>query len=89
MALREHFGALFLVAVALGVFSAARFYAVSWLGEAGHGRSAPGGLQPHVLRQSPSSSSTQTGEVLSRLTADTTLCRPWWARRCRWGCAMP
>ncbi|REN17712.1 ABC transporter, partial [Mycobacterium tuberculosis] len=33
MALREHFGALFAVAVALGVFSAARFYTVSWLGE--------------------------------------------------------
>jgi len=33
MALREHFGALFAVAVALGLFSAARFYTVSWLGE--------------------------------------------------------
>ena len=33
MALREHFLALFGVGVALGVFSAARFYTVSWLGE--------------------------------------------------------
>ena len=33
MALRDHFLALFGVAVALGVFSAARFYTVSWLGE--------------------------------------------------------
>src|SRR5947207_14627808 len=33
MALREHFVALFGVAVALGLFSAARFYTVSWLGE--------------------------------------------------------
>ena len=33
MALRDHFGALFAVAVALGLFSAARFYTVSWLGE--------------------------------------------------------
>src|SRR5262245_61392217 len=33
MALREHFVALFLVGLALGVFSAARFYMVSWIGE--------------------------------------------------------
>jgi ATP-binding cassette, subfamily B, bacterial len=33
MALREHFAALFGVAVALGLFSAVRFYLVSWLGE--------------------------------------------------------
>src|ERR1035441_5201500 len=33
MALREHFFALFAVGVALGIFSAARFYMVSWLGE--------------------------------------------------------
>src|SRR3954452_13767758 len=33
MALRDHFFALFAVGVALGVFSAARFYMVSWLGE--------------------------------------------------------
>jgi ATP-binding cassette, subfamily B, bacterial len=33
MALRGHFLALFGVAAALGAFSAARFYMVSWLGE--------------------------------------------------------
>ena len=33
MALREHFLALFGVAIALGLLSAARFYTVSWLGE--------------------------------------------------------
>ena len=33
MALRDHFAALFGVGAALGLFSAARFYMVSWLGE--------------------------------------------------------
>ena len=33
MALRNHFFELFAVGAALGVFSAARFYTVSWLGE--------------------------------------------------------
>ncbi|MBV7543450.1 ABC transporter transmembrane domain-containing protein [Acidovorax sp. sic0104] len=73
MALRNHFEALFAVAVALGVFSAARFYMVSWLGErvTADLRNAVYG---HVLRQSPQFfETTQTGEVLSRLTADTTL----------------
>ena len=73
MALRNHFGALFAVAVALGIFSAARFYMVSWLGEriTADLRNAVYG---HVLHQSPAFfESTQTGEVLSRLTADTTL----------------
>jgi len=73
MALREHFVALFGVAVALGVFSAARFYTVSWLGErvTANLRNA---VYAHVLHQSPVFfETTQTGEVLSRLTADTTL----------------
>ncbi|MDM0012950.1 ABC transporter transmembrane domain-containing protein [Variovorax sp. J22P168] len=73
MALREHFVALFAVAVALGLFSAARFYTVSWLGEriTADLRNA---VYAHVLRQSPAFfETTQTGEVLSRLTADTTL----------------
>ncbi|MGJ7497597.1 ABC transporter transmembrane domain-containing protein [Variovorax sp. RT4R15] len=73
MALREHFLALFGVAVALGLFSAARFYTVSWLGErvTANLRNA---VYAHVLRQSPAFfETTQTGEVLSRLTADTTL----------------
>jgi len=73
MALRDHFVALFAVAVALGLFSAARFYTVSWLGErvTADLRNA---VYAHVLRQSPVFfETTQTGEVLSRLTADTTL----------------
>src|SRR6186713_2119674 len=73
MALREHFFALFAVGVALGVFSAARFYMVSWLGEriTADLRNA---VYAHVVRQSPQFfETTQTGEVLSRLTTDTTL----------------
>jgi ATP-binding cassette subfamily B protein len=73
MALRDHFFALFAVGVALGVFSAARFYMVSWLGErvTADVRNA---VYAHVIRQSPEFfESTQTGEVLSRLTTDTTL----------------
>ncbi len=73
MALREHFFALFGVAVALGLFSAGRFYTVSWLGErvTANLRNA---VYAHVLRQSPVFfETTQTGEVLSRLSADTTL----------------
>lgn len=73
LALRGHFTALFGVAIALGVFSAARFYMVSWLGErvTADLRNA---VYSHVLRQSPQFfETTQTGEVLSRLTADTTL----------------
>ncbi len=73
MALREHFFALFAVAAALGLFSAARFYLVSWLGErvTADLRNA---VYRHVLQQSPEFfETTQTGEVLSRLSADTTL----------------
>ncbi|WP_295527317.1 ABC transporter transmembrane domain-containing protein [uncultured Pseudacidovorax sp.] len=73
MALREHFLALFAVAIALGLFSAARFYTVSWLGEriTADVRTAVYG---RVLHQSPEFfETTQTGEVLSRLTGDTTL----------------
>ena len=73
MALRDHFFELFAVAVALGLFSAARFYTVSWLGErvTADLRNA---VYSHVLRQSPQFfETTQTGEVLSRLSADTTL----------------
>jgi ATP-binding cassette, subfamily B, bacterial len=73
LALRGHFMALFMVGAALGVFSAARFYTVSWLGErvTADLRNA---VYAHVLHQSPAFfETTQTGEVLSRLTADTTL----------------
>jgi len=73
MALRTHFFELFAVAAALGLFSAGRFYMVSWLGErvTADLRNA---VYAHVLRQSPEFfETTQTGEVLSRLTGDTTL----------------
>ncbi len=73
MALREHFFALFGVGAALGLFSALRFYAVTWLGErvTADLRSA---VYAHVIKQSPQFfETTQTGEVLSRLTTDTTL----------------
>jgi ATP-binding cassette subfamily B protein len=73
MALRTHFFELFAVATALGLFSAGRFYLVSWLGEriTADLRNA---VYSHVLRQSPEFfETTQTGEVLSRLTTDTTL----------------
>jgi ATP-binding cassette subfamily B protein len=73
MALREHFFALFGVGAALGVFSALRFYTVSWLGErvTADLRNA---VYAHVVTQSPEFfESNQTGEVLSRLTTDTTL----------------
>lgn len=71
--LRDHFALLFAVAVALGVFSAARFYVVSWLGErvTADLRQA---VYDHVLHMSPEFfETTQTGEVVSRLTTDTTL----------------
>ena len=73
MALRGHFVALFAVGAALGIFSALRFYMVSWLGErvTADLRNA---VYAHVVRQSPEFfESNATGEVLSRLTTDTTL----------------
>ncbi len=68
-----YFVALFLVACVLAVATAARFYMVSWLGErvTADIRRA---VYAHVLKQSPAFfETTQTGEVLSRLTTDTTL----------------
>ncbi|QNA99843.1 ABC transporter transmembrane domain-containing protein [Massilia sp. Se16.2.3] len=67
------FPGLFAVAAVLGVATAARFYMVSWLGErvTADIRSA---VYRHVVHQSPAFfETTQTGEVLSRLTTDTTL----------------
>src|SRR5450830_761930 len=68
-----YFLGLFAVACVLGVATAARFYMVSWLGErvTADLRSA---VYAHVVTQSPQSfETTKTGEVLSRLTTDTTL----------------
>jgi ATP-binding cassette subfamily B protein len=67
------FMALFGVACILALATAARFYMVSWLGErvTADIRSA---VYTHVVNQSPQFfETTQTGEVLSRLTTDTTL----------------
>ncbi|MEY3721256.1 MAG: hypothetical protein RL618_1775 [Pseudomonadota bacterium] len=67
------FIALFGIACVLAIATAARFYTVSWLGErvTSDIRNA---VYAHVLRQSPEFFEvTQTGEVLSRLTTDTTL----------------
>jgi ATP-binding cassette subfamily B protein len=67
------FLALFGVATVLALATAARFYTVSWLGErvTADIRSA---VYAHVVEQSPEFfETTQTGEVLSRITTDTTL----------------
>lgn len=73
MALRNHFLALFGVGAALGVFSASRYFVVTWLGER-ITADIKRAVYAHVLRQSPEFfETTQSGEVLSRLTADTTL----------------
>ena len=68
-----YFVALFGVACVLALATAARFYIVSWLGErvTADLREA---VYRHVVSQSPQFfETTQTGEVLSRLTTDTTL----------------
>ena len=73
LAVRQHFLLLFGVAVALGIFTAARFYMVTWIGErvTTDLRQA---VYAHVLQQSPQFFETlKTGEVLSRLTTDTTV----------------
>ena len=69
----QYFLALIAVAAMLGIASASRFYFVSWIGErvVADLRQA---VYAHVLKLSPAFFEiTRTGEVLSRLTADTTL----------------
>ncbi len=71
--IRSYFLALIGVVAVMGVASATRFYLVSWIGErvTADVRARVFG---HVLTLSPSFfEATRTGEVLSRLTADTTL----------------
>ncbi len=68
-----YFLSLFALAVVWGAAVAGRFYQVSWIGErvTADLRSA---IYARMLQQSPEYfESTQTGEVLSRLTGDTTL----------------
>jgi len=72
-ALTGFYGAFVLAAALLGLASATRFYAVTWLGErvVADIRKA---VFANVLRLSPQFFEvTRTGEVLSRMTADTTL----------------
>jgi len=69
----HYFLALFGLSVILAIATALRFYFVSWLGErvTADVRSA---IYSHILRMSPQFFEiTKTGEVLSRLTTDTTL----------------
>ncbi len=69
----QYFLGLFGVAMAFGIFSAFRFYLVTWLGErvVADIRKA---VYAHVIRLDPTFFEvTKTGEVLSRLTTDTTL----------------
>ena len=64
---------LFAASVAMAAFTAGRYYMVTWLGERviADVRNA---VYARVLQQSPVFfETTQTGEVLSRLSADTTL----------------
>ena len=72
-AIDRHFLVLFAITGVLAVFSAARFYLVSWLGErvVADLRDA---VYRHVMTLGPSFFEvTRSGEVLSRLTTDTTL----------------
>jgi ATP-binding cassette, subfamily B, bacterial len=73
LSLNGHFVALFGLASFWALAVAARYYTVSWVGERATAdlRSA---VYARVLSQSPQFFETlQTGEVLSRLTGDTTL----------------
>lgn len=69
----KYFLALFLVAIVLAIATACRYYFVTWIGErlSADLRSA---VYQHTLNMSPVFfETTRTGEVLSRLTTDTTL----------------
>lgn len=72
-AIDQKFMNLLALATVLAVVTASRFYLMSWLGERVVA-DIRGRVFDNVLRQSPSYFETlQTGEVLSRLTSDTTL----------------
>lgn len=69
----RYFLGLFVVAMAFGLFSAFRFYLVTWLGERVVADIRDSVYQ-HVVRLDPTFFEvTKTGEVLSRITTDTTL----------------
>lgn len=68
----QYFGMMLVVALVLALASAARFYFVTWIGErvVADLKTA---VFDHLLRLSlPFYEQSQTGELLSRLTADTT-----------------
>ena len=72
-AVRSQFLLFIPLALAMAVFTSARFFMVTWLGErvTADLRAA---VYSHVLQQSPQFFETlKTGEVLSRLTTDTTV----------------
>ena len=74
--INAHFAALGLLAIFWAMATAGRFYFVSWIGErvTADLRSA---VYRRMLAQSPEFfETTRTGEVLSRLTGDTTLVQP-------------
>ena len=69
----QYFILLLAIVLVMAVFSALRFYLVMWLGEriVADIRSK---LYQHILKMEPAFfEATRTGEVLSRLTTDTTL----------------
>jgi ATP-binding cassette subfamily B protein len=69
----QSFIALFALAAALAVFSAARYFSVTWLGER-ITADIRNRVYSHVLLQGPDFyETTQSGEVLSRLSNDVTL----------------
>lgn len=71
--INRNFLGLLALAVVLAIMTAARFYMMSWLGERVVADMRKQVFE-NVLRQSPAYFETlQTGEVLSRLTSDTTL----------------
>jgi len=71
--INRYFGWFFAAAAVFGGFAALRYYLISWLGErvVADIRAA---VYDRVIRMDPTFfETTRTGEVLSRLTADTTL----------------
>ena len=72
-AINQQFINLLILAAVLAIMTASRFYTMSWLGERVVADIREQ-VFANVLRQSPAYFETlQTGEVLSRLTSDTTL----------------
>ena len=71
--INRYFGWFFAAAAVFGGFAALRYYLISWLGErvVADIRTA---VYDRVIRMDPTFfETTRTGEILSRLTADTTL----------------